>query len=814
MSTSSPDWAKIREYLEPKRSEYWIEEPSLTQKVFLKSMQKEVLFGGAAGGGKLIQDSEYVCTPTGFKQARDVSVGDPVLGRDGETYHVLAISKQQFVPGWRFTFDDGSTAVTNDEHLWLTYNARELEALTKRSDEYRAKRRETRPSRATYGRSEAHSTSVIERNKADGHKRRMEPPTGTVRTTQEIVDTLTVRDGRANHAIPVADPIQLPDRDLKLDPYLLGCWLGDGSTNAGAITGMDPEIHDAFASCGKYVARDPIAKPNNKAWTVTYSGLTKDLRALGVYGRKHIPHDYLWASEGQRLALLQGLMDTDGNVSKSSVEFVNTNQNLVEGVAHLARSLGMKVNVREGRAKLNGQDYGPKWMVKFAANRIVFRLPRKAQAQKIATRRTTKFRYIKEAERVPAQPMRCFKVSSPDELFLVTENFIPTHNSSALIMAALQFVDVPNYSAILFRRTYADLALPGALMDRFRDWTMQYDDVHWNANSYTATFPSGARVTFGYLNNVNDYLRYKGSEFQFIGMDEVTEIRESDYRYMFSRLRGPASGPLSQVPVRMRAATNPAPNWVRQRFLVEGKEKGRIFIPSFLTDNPGIDAEKYRSVLQELDPVERRRLEFGDWWSTALGTLFDRENFEVIDHNEIPSFSSDTQIIRFWDLAGTEPTQSNPDPDWTVGCLGAFDKGVFYIMDVRRIRAKGDKVEKFIRATASEDGPEIPIMMEQEPGSAGKNLIVQYSRYVLPGYNFTGQRATGDKVTRAKPLSAAVANGNVRLIRADWNTDFLDEISSFPEARVHDDQVDAAVHAFNHCAGLGMGLRRRIEIIV
>ena len=61
--------------------------------------------------------------------------------------------------------------------------------------------------------------------------------------------------------------------------------------------------------------------------------------------------------------------------------------------------------------------------------------------------------------------------------------------SSALIMAALQYVDVPNYSAILFRRTYADLALPGALMDRFRDWVASYDDVHWNANMYTATFP-------------------------------------------------------------------------------------------------------------------------------------------------------------------------------------------------------------------------------------------------------------------------------------------------------------------------------------
>ncbi|MFN9954232.1 MAG: terminase large subunit domain-containing protein, partial [bacterium] len=102
-------------------------------------------------------------------------------------------------------------------------------------------------------------------------------------------------------------------------------------------------------------------------------------------------------------------------------------------------------------------------------------------------------------------------------------------------MAALQYVDIPGYSAILFRRTFADLSLPGALMDRFRSWMSNYDDVHWNNNSFMATFPSGARISFGYLNNTGDYLRYKGSEFQFIGMDEVTEIRESDYRYLFSR---------------------------------------------------------------------------------------------------------------------------------------------------------------------------------------------------------------------------------------------------------------------------------------
>jgi predicted phage terminase large subunit-like protein len=381
-------------------------------------------------------------------------------------------------------------------------------------------------------------------------------------------------------------------------------------------------------------------------------------------------------------------------------------------------------------------------------------------------------------------------------------------------MAALQYVDVPSYSAILFRRTYADLALPGALMDRFRGWVMAYEDVHWNANSYVATFPSGARVSFGYLNNTNDYLRYKGSEFQFIGMDEVTEIRESDYRYMFSRLRRPASGPLSKVPLRMRSASNPAPNWVRQRFIVEGKNEQRFFVPSFLTDNPGIDAESYRQALSVLDPVERRRLEMGDWWATTLGTLFDRTDFPIIDGSDVPEITSQARAVRYWDLAATEPHSGNTDPDWTVGTLMLFDQGISYIMDVRKVRAKSDKVETLISQTAQEDGKTVAIRMEQEPGSSGKALIDQYARYVVPGWDLQGIRSSGDKETRARPFSAAVANGNVRLVRGKWITDWLDEISSFPEACTHDDQVDSAVGAFTFLTGLGLPQRKRATIIV
>ena len=297
-------------------------------------------------------------------------------------------------------------------------------------------------------------------------------------------------------------------------------------------------------------------------------------------------------------------------------------------------------------------------------------------------------------------------------------------------------------------------------------------------------------------------------------MDEVTEIRENDYRYLFSRLRRPASGELSKVPLRMRSASNPAPNWVRQRFIVEGPETSRIFVPSMLTDNPGIDADSYRMALQALDPIERRRLEMGDWWATSLGTLFDRTDFPIIDHHEVPQVTSSARAIRFWDMAATEPSHSNPNPDWTVGTLMLFDQGIAYVLDVKRARVKNEKVEQLVAQTAAEDGHTVGIRMEQEPGSSGKALIDQYARYVLPGYDFHGIRSTGDKFTRARPFAAAAANGNVRIVRSSWITEWLDEMSSFPEACDHDDQVDSAVGAFTYLAGLGLPQRRPMAILI
>ncbi len=208
------------------------------------------------------------------------------------------------------------------------------------------------------------------------------------------------------------------------------------------------------------------------------------------------------------------------------------------------------------------------------------------------------------------------------------------------------------------------------------------------------------------------------------------------------------------------------------------------------------------------------RLEEGDWWSTSLGTLFDRTSIVILDSSEIPQITSSARAVRFWDLAATEPSHSNPNPDYTVGTLMLFDQGIAYVLDVKRVRVKGEKVEQLIAQTAYEDGHGVPIRMEQEPGSSGKALADQYARYVVPGYDFGAIKATGDKVTRARPLAAASANGNLRVVRGPWLTDWLDEFSSFPEATDHDDQVDSAVGAFTHLAGLGLPQRRPISILI
>lgn len=197
--------------------------------------------------------------------------------------------------------------------------------------------------------------------------------------------------------------------------------------------------------------------------------------------------------------------------------------------------------------------------------------------------------------------------------------------SDFLLMAALQYVDIPNYSSIIFRKTYTDLSLPGALMDRAHEW-LDGTDARWKELDKQWVFPSGANLNFGYLKNDTDKYRYQSAEFQFVGFDELTQFDETDYLYLFSRIRGPAVGDLSRVPLRMRSASNPGGRghtWVKQRFIDEDHDPERIFIPASLFDNSeNINVDGYVAGLDQLDEQTRKQLLEGDWTARPPGDWF------------------------------------------------------------------------------------------------------------------------------------------------------------------------------------------------
>lgn len=370
--------------------------------------------------------------------------------------------------------------------------------------------------------------------------------------------------------------------------------------------------------------------------------------------------------------------------------------------------------------------------------------------------------------------------------------------SDAMLMAALQYVDVPGYAALLLRRTFPDLNQPGGLIPLSKEW-LAGTDAKWNDNDHRWTFPSGATITFGYLQHEDDKLRYQGAAYQFIGFDELTQFSMTQYRYLFSRLRRLE---LSPVPLRMRGASNPGGpghEWVKERFITE-RTKDRVFIPARLSDNPSLDQEAYISSLQELDHHTRRQLLEGDWDSRPPGDLFRRQWFE-----KVATVPDGCTWVRFWDLAATEPSDSNPDPDFTVGLrMGKHPNGTFYVEDIVRLRKRPDGVKSARDDAAERDGQSTHIHVEQEPGSAGKTIVSDWISD-LPLRTVRGYRNTGSKWDRATVVSSKAEHGIIKIKEADWNSQFLDELEAFTEtdAHAHDDVVDALSGAYAALASGG-----------
>ena len=347
--------------------------------------------------GKALGLDTEVPTPWGWTTMEHLEVGDEVFDGSGAATRVVgATDVMTDRPCFEVLLSDGSRFVADGGHLWVT------------------------------------------RTKAE----RVRGEQGCSRTTEHLAATL--RAGREwNHHIVMAGPAQYAERDdLPVDPYVLGVWLGDGTTTSATITTADQQVvqeirsagyaaHRTSAPYGWRVAGRPEQRLRDTAGRYAPdTGLNSVLRAEGLLGDKHVPQHYLTAGPVQRLALLQGLMDSDGYVDEvGRCEFVSTLEHLSDAVVELAASLGMRPVKRKKRVTLRGVECAPAYQVKFVPHLPVFRLQRKLD-RLASERRQSRFRAVVAVRAVPSVPVRCIQVESPSGTFLVGRTYVPTHNSS------------------------------------------------------------------------------------------------------------------------------------------------------------------------------------------------------------------------------------------------------------------------------------------------------------------------------------------------------------------------------------------------
>jgi predicted phage terminase large subunit-like protein len=327
----------------------------------------------------------------------------------------------------------------------------------------------------------------------------------------------------------------------------------------------------------------------------------------------------------------------------------------------------------------------------------------------------------------------------------------------------------------------------------------------FNTDTRTWTFPSGATLSFGFLDTANDRYRYQSSEFQLIGFDECSQFSETDYLYLFSRLRRRSDSP---VPLRMRAASNPGGvghRWVKDRWQLKGKadqpisvpEAGRLFIPARLEDNPHLDREQYTRSLEQLDPFTRRQLLRGDW-SEFAGSHFFPESWPRY------KWQSDTLILpprrlipsdQVWKFAVCDPSTS-PTGDATAVLVGGIAPGrLLLILDVL---CKRMDVSEVIPTLARVCRTHAPLAFLGLESVAFQKLLVREASLHpdIPPVRELKPKGQG-KLARAVPAIVKCDRGEVYLPEsAPWLDDFVTEVTAFtglPGGA--DDQTDCLAYS-------------------
>lgn len=597
----------------------WRPQPG-SQVLFLSCPVFECLYEGTRGPGKSQSVDEVVMTPAGQRRIGDLRPGDEVLGSDGLPQRVVSVHPQGMKPLWRVTFTDGTTAEASPDHLWQTA--------------------------------------------ATGQGKRWQ---------KRVVTTRQMREAMARGktlSIPLmSGPAQFPERALPVDPYLMGLYLGDGCSRAYSvvITTADRETSDYLLAQG-FLPKAPIG------YRAPGPDLLHRLRDMGLQGLKSkdkfVPEEYLWGSADQRLALLQGLMDTDGSVKrdKNQLRFGTTSPRLAEAVMHLIRSLGGWSTSYEAQRPDCKREYEVTGYLPDMAS--AFRLTRKralCSPRDLQDPGSRVKRYVASVEEIGECEQVCIRVDREDHLY-VTRDFVVTHNTDALLMDFAQHVG-RGYGAawrgILFRETYPQLA---DVIAKSKKWFKSFfPRAQYNESATKWVFPDGEELLLRHMKKADDYWNYHGHEYPWIGWEELTNWANPDcYLRMMSCCRCSTAG----VPRKYRATTNPygrGHNWVKRRFQLP-QMRGRVIKDPDGRDRVAIHGTIHENrILLAADPNyvktvsaaarndnERKAWLEGSWEITAGGMFDDlwRSDVHVVDPFPIPR---SWRVDRSFDWGSSKP---------------------------------------------------------------------------------------------------------------------------------------------------------------
>ena len=419
----------------------------------------------------------------------------------------------------------------------------------------------------------------------------------------------------------------------------------------------------------------------------------------------------------------------------------------------------------------------------------------------------------------------------------------------ALLLDPLRDVHIPGFRALIFRRTYADVTKPGGLWDESSKIYPLLGAVPSIA-SLEWRFPSGAVVAFGHCQHESDLYKYDGAQIALLAFDQLEHFSERAFWYLLARNRTTCG-----VRPRVRATCNPPdprddgsewlPNllsyWIASDGYADLDRAGKVlwmarvndevimresrneiindypnampmsitFVPATIYDNQILlnHDPNYLARLQSLQYIERERFlgdarRGGNWRISAeAGKVFNSSWFQIVQ--AVPEGGSDA---RGWDFAASVRSLRNDDPDYTASVKIRRVGQHYYITDVIRDRYAAGEIDDLVASviardvmTANASRATYRTRWEVEPGSAGLRESERLKRALANRFGLIdadGVQVSGDKIQRARALSAAAEAGLVRVLAAAWTDVFLAELHGFPD-RKHDDIVDAAAIAFN-----------------